>query len=88
MQDLLKRPTSSLLRDLNDGRPGWTPGDHLAADLWQLQVQINSKDPASAPDHPVRAAMQSRAREAARAARNAELKAVFEARKNKYRRRE
>lgn len=86
VDDLLKRPTSSLLRALNDGKPGWSPGDHLLADLWQLQVQVHSKDRASAPDHPVRAAMEARARRAAKNARRAELLAEFNRRKNKYRR--
>ncbi|MGZ9830203.1 hypothetical protein ACXYTP_25145 [Tsukamurella ocularis] len=76
---------ASLVRALNDGRPGWTQTDHLLADLWQLTVQVNSKDPASAPDHPMRAAMEEKARTAAKAARLAELKGRFQHLKDRYR---
>ena len=85
VNDLIKRPGSSLLQALNEGYPGLSPTDNFLADLWQLTVQVHSKDPSSVPDHPVRAAMTEKRRAAAKATKLAEMKAEFDRRKAKYR---
>lgn len=84
--DLLKRPGSSLVRALNEGHPGWSQTDHLLADLWAIIVRANSTAD-STPDHPVRAAMEARARAAQKAARTGELKDRFRRLKTRYRNR-
>lgn len=66
---------SALVRALNDGRPQWTTTDHLIGDLWTLWAK---------KDHPVRAAMEAKTRNAAKQARVIELRAVFEQRKHTY----
>ena len=70
---------SALVRALNDGRPGFSPEAHLLADLWALWVNSDPKKPPK--DHPVRAAMEAKARAAALMARLSELKADYEKRK-------
>jgi hypothetical protein len=67
--------TSGLVRALNDGRPQWLTGDHLLADLWSLWAK---------QDHPMRAEMEAKARNAAKLARVIELRATFENRKRSY----
>ncbi|WP_245839933.1 hypothetical protein [Mycobacterium aquaticum] len=84
IRDLFKRPESSLVRAINDGQPGWSPTDHLIADLWALLLRVNSNPNSPHPDHPVRAAMEEKARAAAHAARIAELKADYAKRKRAY----
>lgn len=83
--DLMKRPGSSFLRAVNEGQPGWSPTDHLIADLWALIVQVNSDGKKNTPDHPVRTAMEAKARAAARAARRSELADRFRSLKARYR---
>lgn len=63
---------SALVRALGDGRQPWTLTDHLIADLWDLWAN---------KDHPVRAAMEKKARHAARLVRLAELSALYHKRK-------
>ncbi|MEN4419767.1 hypothetical protein VXD82_01955 [Mycobacteroides chelonae] len=84
IDDLLKRPSSSLIRALNGGFPGWAPTDHLLADLWLLTISAHSEGNSRVEDHPVRAAMEERARTAAKLARVIELRAEFERRKRRY----
>ncbi|NMD55185.1 MULTISPECIES: hypothetical protein [Tsukamurella] len=79
----MKRPDSSLVRELNEGRPGWSQTDHLLADLWAITVRANSTAD-STPDHPVRALMEARARAAEKAARTSELVDRFRRLKNRY----
>lgn len=67
--------TSSLVRALNDGRPQWSTTDHLLADLWGLWAK---------QDHPHRAEMEAKTRNAAKAARVIELRTVFQKRKRTY----
>jgi hypothetical protein len=67
--------SSGLVRALNDGRPQWTTTDHLIADLWSLWAK---------QDHPTRAEMEAKARNAAKLARVVELRTVFEKRKRTY----
>ena len=74
---------SSLRRSLNGGRPAWTVGDHLLADLWMLTLLANVSNP-PVDDHPVRAAMEADAKAAEKAQRAEDLKATFEARKRMY----
>lgn len=83
--DLTKRPGSSFLRAVNDGHPGWSPTDHLLADLWVLTLQAHSGNKQAVPDHPTRVAMQERARASARAARRSELRRRFDQLKQRYR---
>jgi hypothetical protein len=48
----------------NDGKPVWSPTDHLLADLWVLQVRASSEK-GSLPDefdHPDRAAVTAKQR--------------------------
>lgn len=85
VEDLVKRPGSSFLRAVNDGQPGWSPTDHILADLWALTVQVNSGDKKNTPDHPVRTAMEAKARAARRAARQQELADRFRSLKARYR---
>jgi hypothetical protein len=66
---------SGLVRALNDGVPQWIITDHLLADLWALWAK---------QDHPRRAEMEAKARNAAKQARVIELRAVFEKRKRTY----
>lgn len=84
IDDLFKRPSSSLVRALNEGQPGWAPTDHLLADLWLLTVLAHSEGNSGVEDHPVRAAMEERVRTAAKLARVIELRAEFERRKRRY----
>jgi hypothetical protein len=80
---------AALTRALNDGQPGWSPTDHLLADLWVLvmKVAVALGILRGVDDHPVRAKMQEKARLAEKLARVAELKATFAKRKNTYLRR-
>lgn len=76
-------PESALVRALNNGKPGWTLTDHLVADLWVQTVKASAKDPKKVKDHPVRAEMVARHKSAASAPRLAQLKAEYEARKQR-----
>ncbi|WP_019204585.1 hypothetical protein [Tsukamurella sp. 1534] len=89
VNDLRKRPDSSFVRAINNGKPGWTVGDHLIADLWQLLLQVHSDPnrPGPVPDHPIRAEMEARQRNAEKAARRTELTSHFRRLKDKYSRR-
>lgn len=75
---------SALVRALNEGRPGWSNTDHLIADLWILTLNAHSNGNSPVADHPVRAAMEEKARTEAKLARVAELKAEFKRRKRAY----
>lgn len=73
---------SALVTALNDGQPAWSSVEHLLADVWALLLKANS-DPKKTPDkvdHPLRAAMTAKAN----AAKKAQLKELFLARKNAY----
>jgi hypothetical protein len=76
-------PVTSRAVEAIDGRPGWTPTDHLLADLWSLIARAYSEK-GSLPedfDHPTRAEMIVKAIAAAKA----ELKAFYLKRKRAYR---
>lgn len=75
---------SALVRALNDGRPGWSNTDHLIADLWILILKAHTNGKAKVADHPVRAAMQEKARTVAKMARLSELKSEYDRRKRQY----
>ncbi|MEV5360576.1 hypothetical protein AB0K45_09555 [Micrococcus luteus] len=66
---------SALARALNDGQPPWSNLEHRVADLWALWAK---------KDHPVRVEMKARHKAAAKQARVAELRAVYEKRKRRY----
>jgi len=84
---LRQLPTDSALRRaLNDGKPAWSPTDHLLADLWTLILMVGTKGKSAGQDHPVRAAMEAAAKAAALAQRLANLRADFNQRKRKYKR--
>ncbi len=74
---------SALRRTLNGGRPAWTVGDHLLADLWMLTLRAHVPNP-PVDDHPVRAAIEADAKAAEKSTHLADLKARFAARKHKY----
>lgn len=71
-----------MVAELHNGDPVWSSTDHLLADLWALLVKVHG-DPKKTPDnidHPVRAAMTSKAL----AASKKKLKDLFLARKRAY----
>lgn len=55
---------SALVTAMNEGQPVWSPAEHLLADLWTLQVRVNSEKGSLADDfdHPVRASISARAK--------------------------
>lgn len=59
---------SALVTAMNDNQPMWSPTDHLLADLWTLQVRVNSEKGAVADDfdHPARAEASAKAKAAAK----------------------
>lgn len=63
------------MRALNDNEPVWDHTDHLIADLWALWAK---------QDHPVRAEMEAKVRNAKKLARAVELRAKFKKRKHLY----
>lgn len=65
----------ALNRSINGGEPPWTRLEHLTADVWALWAK---------QDHPKRAEMEAKAREAAKLAKVILLKAKFEKRKRDY----
>lgn len=75
-------PVTSRAVAVIDGQPGWTPTDHLLADLWALIVKaLTPDDKGSGPiDHPVRAERIAKAV----AATKRSLKAAFLQRKTAY----
>lgn len=66
---------SALVLAMNGGRPQWSLGDHLTADLWALQAR---------KDHPRRVAMEEKARTAMKQARVLKLRTVYENKKRTY----
>ena len=66
---------SALARALNGNEPAWNRTDHLIADLWALWAK---------QDHPKRAEMEAKARNAKKLARVVELRTKFEKRKRTY----
>ena len=76
-------PDSSLVRELNGGRPPWGQLEHLMADVWVVLVRIlNPKSEVS--DHPRRIEMESKARAEAKQSKLARMRAKFERRKRTY----
>lgn len=67
---------------IHDGRPQWTPTDHLLADIWVMIARVNAEKGALPEDfdHPARVEMKA----LALVRHKQELKREFEQRKRAY----